>query len=106
MSETLRIAKITHTRLGFDEDIHIFTPWLTVDYGGDGQNIGGIILRGAETDRWLRGVLVACGVDSWEEIKGRTIHVIADDDTYNARVIGIQPLPTEPGERFLFEDTL
>lgn len=117
------IAKITSTSLGY-EDHGILTAMLTVDYGGSGQGIGGYSLDGPEhdaDDKFLRRVgsafgmefvariIRACGVQSWEQVKGRTIFVLQDLDEGTlawgtARVLGIENLPTEKGERFLFAD--
>ena len=43
----------------------------------------------------------ACGVQTWEKLVGRTIYVLTDP---SRRVVGIENLPTEPGERFLFAE--
>jgi hypothetical protein len=96
------IAKIERTFLGY-EDHGILTAYLHVTYGGAGQGIGGYDLRpgnGAVAARWIDWTLKACGVRSWEDLKGRTIYVL----TSERRVVGIEPLPTEPGERFMFTE--
>jgi hypothetical protein len=110
------IAKIRNTTLGY-EDHGIFTLWLHVDYGGAGQGIGGYALDEyikREGEGPLRGdrfgtsygmqfiieVMKAVGVEKWEDVPGKTIFVLTDD---SQKVIGIQNLPTEPGQQFLFE---
>lgn len=118
MSASKRIAKITATSLGY-EDHGIFTAQVFVDYGGSGQGIGGYCLdepfhndegkflgrRGTAYGlEWVARFLKACGVDSWEKLVGRTIYVLTEDDSWNARVIGVEPLPTERGEQFLYDD--
>lgn len=97
---TREIAKIERTFLGF-EDRRILTGYLHVSYGTAGQGVGGY---GIETlaGPYLAATLKACGVDSWEQLKGRTVYVLSDPTT--RRLVGIEPLPTEPGERFLFAD--
>lgn len=95
-----RVAKITKTFLGY-EDHGIFTFALTLDYGGSGQGAGHIVLGDEHTDRFIKGVLSACGVDSWEQIPGRTLYAYAD----HGKVYALEPLPTEPGERFALDDT-
>lgn len=130
------IAKITDTFLG-RESHGILTCYLTVDYGGSGQMIGGYGLdeptwgtddgfvvgdrpddptakfagrRGrAYGMEFVHRIIKACGVDSWEQIKGRTIYVLDDlpedgSTVGSGKVIGIENLPTEPGERFIFDD--
>lgn len=96
------IARIESTYLGY-EDHGILTAYLHVTYGGAEQGIGGYDLRphnGAASARWIGWTLKACGVDSWERLKGRTIFVLTSD----RKPIGIEPLPTERGQRFIFAD--
>lgn len=101
-----RIAKITDTFLGY-EDHGILTIMLTVDYGGSGQGVGMYDLgsdsrdaRPGEWDRWIRGVLSACGVRQWERIRDRTIMVLIEGGVPS----GIKPLPTEDGRPFFFKE--
>lgn len=108
-----RIAKITSTMLGY-EDHGILTCMLQVDYGGSAQGIGGYAFDQFDRERnrrvghgsgidFMAGVLGACGVQTWEEVRGRTILVYTAGDDYQAQVTGIGPLPTEPGKIFLFD---
>lgn len=116
------IAKITSTMLGY-EGHGILTVNLQVDYGGSTQGIGGYAL-----DRYRKGdafagsrvgtaygmefiirTMRACGVEKWEDVKGRTIFVLQDlpegsSALGTSAVVGIENLPTEKGERFLFAD--
>lgn len=101
-----RIAKIKDTFLGY-EDHGIITIMLSVDYGGAAQGVGlydlGSRSRDAKPgmwDRWIKGVLSACGVEQWEKIRGRTIMVLIEGGV----PAGIKPLPTEPGKAFWFKD--
>lgn len=100
-----RIAKVKDTFLGY-EDHGILTIMLSVDYGGSAQGVGlydlGSDSRDAkpgEWDRWIKGVLSACGVSQWEKIKGRTIMVLIEGGLPQA----IGPLPTEYGKPFWFK---
>lgn len=108
------IAKIESTMLG-TEDHGIFTAYLFVTYGGSGQGIGGYGLdEYSEEEKRRKGtaygmefvtrLMRACGVSSWEKLAGRTIYVLKDSDRLHARVLGVENLPTEPGERFLFDE--
>ena len=83
----IRNAVIESTRLAF-EDHSIFTYWLVLDYGGEGQGFGGYTL-----DEWDEGtrtrvgtafgqqaiiaLLKVVGVRSWEELKGKYVRVKA-----------------------------
>ena len=110
------ICKITGTQLGF-ESHGIFTALISLDYGSCSQTIGGFVMSsGNEKDKPARatpraadfiiGVLRACGVDHWEQLKGVTMFALFEGDhmPLNVRPIGIENLPTENGERFLFAD--
>jgi|SRR3972149_1296728 len=108
-----QIAKIESTFLGF-EDHGIFTAWLTLDYGGSGQGVGLHTLSynkdghiGAPGGiNYIIRILKACGVEEWGKLKGRTIYVIKEDDGWDAKVLGIGPLPTESGKDFLFDEVV
>ena len=109
-----RIAKIKDTQLGF-EDHGIFTATLYLDYGGSSQGAGLRMLSYSPPPErepigsskgidHLMGILSACGVDSWEKLKGRTIYAFFDNDNYNEPVKGLGPLPTEKGKDFIFDE--
>jgi len=101
MSEyTRELAKIERTFLGF-EDHGILTGFLHVTYGSAAQGIGGYTITPV-AGPYIERTLKACGVDSWEKLRGRTIYVLTDPST--RRVEGIENLPTEPGERFVFTE--
>lgn len=116
---TRKIAKIERAFLGI-EDHGILTATLLMDYGGVSQSIGGYALDEPIRDsadnflgrrgtafgmEWIARVIRACGVSSWEEVQGRTVHVLCDGaGEWTARPIGIAPLPTEKGEAFIFDD--
>jgi hypothetical protein len=109
-----QIAKIADTFLG-REDHGILTAYLTVDYGGAQQSVGGYFFdepdpankrrrRGlAQCADFIAAALACCDVDSWEKLKGRTVYVRFDD---NRRPVGMAPLPTEHGRPFLFADVI
>lgn len=98
-SITREIAKIERTHLGF-EDHDILTGFLHVTYGGASQGIGGYAIA-TVAGPYIQRTLQACGVRSWEKLVGRTIYVLTNE---NRRVVGIEPLPTEPGKPFLFAE--
>lgn len=115
-----RIAKIEKTMLGV-EDHGILTAMLTVNYGGSGQGIGGYTLDEPIRDKdenflgrrgtafgmeWVQRCIAACGVESWEQVKGRTVLIVMDSDEWNAKPIGIKPLPTERGKPFMFDELI
>ncbi len=114
------IAKVESTKLGY-EDHGILTVWLIVKYGkGSGQGVGGYCLDQPMRDangehlgrfgsaygcEFIARTIKACGVDNWEQIVGRTIYVVRDSDNeWAGKVVGIAPLPTEPGTEFIFAD--
>lgn len=117
MSEHPRqIAKIHEAYLGV-EDHDILSCSLFFDFGGSSQGTGAYALdepiRGTDGEflrrevtaygmQFIAAVMKAAGVDSWNKVKGRTVFVLRDSDQWNAKIVGIAPLPTEPGEPFLF----
>jgi hypothetical protein len=114
MNEVREIAKITSAFLGW-EDHGIFTCVLMVDYGHSGQGIGQYALDGYDDEsgrrigtafgtEFLMRLMRACGVQDWNKLVGRTVYVVKESDGWNAKVLGIEPLPTEPGERFMFDE--
>lgn len=111
-----RIAKINDTFLGY-EDHGILTCYVDLHYGGGAyQGTPGMFLdlpplvQSPPSPRrpsitcgaFIAGILSACGVRSWSDVKGRT--VIALINTTNTMVAGLKPLPTEPGSTFIFAD--
>ena len=115
----LVLAKIDTTTLG-DKNAPVFTSWLNVSYSkGVCQSIGGYTLDTPTKDadgKFLRReghaygmefiirTLRACGAGRWEDLPGRTIYVLKESDAWGAPVLGIAPLPTEPGEPFIFAE--
>lgn len=118
------VAKITDAFLGLEAH-GIFTLQLFVDYGNSGcQGVGGYgldvpvkKLDGSHSHRagsaygheFIIRTMRACGVDEWSKIVGRTIYVLQDlpegsSALGTSKVVGIENLPTEPGERFVFAD--
>lgn len=97
MSIEKRVAKIESTHLGY-EDHGILTFFLYLTYGGSSQGAGGYVLGEPYTTGYIKGILKACGVSSWEKLPGRTIYAYADF----GKVYAIENLETEPGEKFDF----
>lgn len=107
-----QIAKINSTALGY-EDHGIFTAWLDLHYGTGDQGAGGYALDSYDETKKQRvghkcgmdfiiGILHACGVEKWEDVKGKTVIALREDG-FHGKVIGLKPLPTEKGSEFLFE---
>jgi hypothetical protein len=112
-----QIAKIRSVTLGW-EDHGILTCLVDLDYGGSGQGIGAYALDEPRKDgegkhigrfgtafgmEWICRLMRAAGVDSFDKVQGRTVLALLDGDRYG-RVVGLKPLPTEPGEPFIFAD--
>jgi len=106
------LAKIEQTFLGYQDHGHL-TAVLRVSCGAVSQSVGGYSLDEYDAAAGLRVGTVraaefigrtvkACGADSWEQLRGRTIYVLIDGT--DGVAVGIENLPTEPGERFIFAD--
>lgn len=110
-----KLAKIESTFLGI-EDHGIFTSSLGVNYGDSShQGVGGYSFDSwdAKTKKrvgsafgieFIRRTLEVCGVDSWEKVKGRTIYVLTENDSWGSKIVGIASLPTEGKEILIFSD--
>jgi hypothetical protein len=106
------IAKVESTFLGY-EDHGILTAYIQLSGGSWGQSAGGLMFswrpRGGEGEQFseagmafVSGVLRACGVDTWEKVKGRTVFALREQRF--DKIIGLRPLPTENGSEFLFSE--
>lgn len=71
----------------------ILSAWITLNYGGIGQNFGGYALMLDKTSAhhesakkfncagiFILRILEIAGVESWEELKGKTIRVRKTDE--------------------------
>jgi hypothetical protein len=110
---TQEIAKIERTTLGY-EDHGICTVFLHLSFGSSGQGAGGYALDEYDPSvkrrigtaygmEFIIRTLRACGVDEWSKLKGLTIYALRKKDEPH-QVAGIEPLPTEKGERFIFAE--
>lgn len=103
------IARIDSTFLGW-EDHGILTAYLRLDYGSASQSTPGYTLDEPDGQRdrvgiafgmeFVARIMRAVGVDEWGKLKGRTIFALVE----GGQVVGIEPLPTERGERFIFRE--
>ena len=126
MTYEAQIGKIESTMLGV-EDHGILTAVLMFDLGTSGQGTPGHALDGmvkhtrfagkyddgsGEHSRvgsaygmeFIRRLLLACGVDRWEQLRGRTVFVLRDEGDPFGYIKGIRPLPTEGGQEFIFDE--
>lgn len=119
------LAKIKDTFLGV-EDHGVFTFILDVEYdSGMSQGVGTMILDKPEFENpeeqtgyksrhgtafgmeMIMQVIKAVGVKNWEELKGKNIWVLTEDDTFGDRPIGIQGTFDPGGKRkVMFEDVV
>jgi hypothetical protein len=119
------IAKAESTMLGV-EDHGILTCMIHMKVGGGGQGAGGYAFDGpvkgtsledkyddgtysrrvgsAFGMEFIRRLLLAFGVDEWEQIPGRTVFVLRNKGDSWGPIKGFRPLPTENGYEFVFSD--
>lgn len=100
------------------EDHGILTVYLDFDYGSSGQGIPGYALDSWDREQerrvgdkrsieFIAAIMDAFGVDAWEDIQGRTIHVLHNEGQGGfggGLIVGLEPLPTEKGKRVIFAD--
>lgn len=108
-----RIAKVDYTMLGY-EDHGILTAYVGLDFGGLHQGAGGYsfdewdaalnrrVVRSGFGLAFVAAVINAAGVTKWEDVKGRTLFALTEGEGFGQKIVGLAPLPTEMGERFLF----
>ena len=107
MDYTKEIAKITDTHLGY-EDHGIFSLNVNFSYGSSSQGTGHYSICSKHSDspddvvgiRFVKAIVEAAGVGSWEKLAGRTVYVLVKDGL----IKGIEPLPTEKGKPVVFAD--
>ena len=109
-----KIGKIESTMLGV-EDHGIMSFYLMFNFGGSGQGFGGYSLDDYDKNEEQRigtaagldlimGILKACGVGKWEDIKGKTMYALYDKEDYGEMIKGIKALPFEKGGMFLINE--
>jgi len=109
-----RIGKIKSTNLG-KEDHGIMTFWLQFDFGGSGQGFGGYALDDYSEEEKRRigtaagmdaiiQILRVCDVNNWEDIQGKTLYALYDNDEYGQLIKGIKGLPFESNKIFLMNE--
>ena len=80
---SVKNAVIKNVSLGF-EDHGFLTFYIYLDYGGEGQAIGGIcVTNNGEPDSF--GAFMACmlkafKVSKWEDLKGKSCRVLSDEN--------------------------
>ena len=109
----LKNAKIESTMLGV-EDHGVFTFMLNLDYGDSShQGCGGYSLGYSHRDRkieighlssvpLLREILRVVEVEMWEELKGKLVRAVMEDEGFSARTIGIQNIVND--KRIIFKE--
>lgn len=108
------IAKARSAYIG-REDHGILTVFIDLDYGGSGQ---GIPLYGldqwdeeqkrrvgdARSIEFIAALMSAFGVNRFDSIVGRTVYALHNPGDSYGYIVGLEPLPTEKGERIIFAD--
>lgn len=116
----LHLARIEGTSLG-TEDHGVFTASLHLLYGsgGSGQSAGGYVLDSREVEGdysnytrrgtgyghdFIMQMINTVGVDTWEDVKGKTIYVLKAIDDDWGRILGIANLYDPEQKNLVFED--
>lgn len=92
----LKNAIIDSVMLGI-EDHGILTAFVTLDFGGAVQGFGGYSLYHSEWKatanvggHFIKRVLEVVEVDEWSKLKGKPVRAIYEDDSWGAKLLGIQ----------------
>lgn len=108
-----RIGKIESTALEKQHGIMSFS--LMFNFGGTSQVFGGYELDDYSEELKRRvgtaggldlvmGIIKACGVEKWEDIKGKVMYVLYEKEGWNEQIIGIKALSFEQGGIFLIKE--
>jgi hypothetical protein len=106
------IGRIDSVHLGV-EDHGVFTFNLGFDFGGTHQGIGHLVLGSPGANdgagSWAAGAArflfeVSRVIGNIATAKGHTVMVVRDDDGWNSKIVGIQPLVGGPV--VIFEEAL
>lgn len=102
--EYKQLAKITDPFLGFETGHGIFTVSFTADYGDGRQSVGNFNLGGDSgfAGAFIRNLLQAVGVNSWDQLDGAITFVILDQP--RGRAIGVEAPAFAHGGRFVFDE--
>ena len=87
--DEVELGRIHKTAPGF-EDHGIFTFNLDIRFGGTGQGFGGICLGGPYTDYYIRRILEAVGVDSWEDLPGKVVWCRRKGTGFGSKIVAIE----------------
>lgn len=96
----------------------VLTVYIDFDFGGAGQGIPGYALDSWDDElkrrvgdkrsiEFVAALMGALGVEAWEDIQGRTVHVLHEKGKSGwggGPIVGLEPLPTEKGTRVLFSE--
>ena len=91
-----KAGKLTHAFLGF-EDHDIFSFNLDFDFGGTGQGTGHYNINGPLGGPVIKAILETLGAQEWKDLDGTVAYVLYEEDSWQARIVGIQALPFNPG---------
>lgn len=98
-----RNALITKATLELERGF--LSSWITVEWSGGGQGFGGYVLDREDIPSkhcgiWIRGVLTAAGVESWEDLEGKVVRIRHTLDKIHAIGHPIKDCWFTPSEAF------
>lgn len=77
------------------EDHGLLVATLTLDYGTSKQTylsptLANAVRGWARCGEYLRRLLAVCDADSWEGITGKPVVALLSNESYNAKIVGLQ----------------
>lgn len=101
MSEPVIVNAVIRSTSITIADHGVLSVWLDLDYGGSGQGFGGYVLGGLRDTNagrhkeqknlaaeFIVAVLLAAGVEKWDQLPGKTIRVRKTDSWGDILAIG------------------
>ena len=110
-----QLAKVKDAKISLDRKTFL-TFWLTLDYEDAGvQGFGGYALDDYDEEKEERvGTAAGCdairkllklfNVKTFDEMVGRTVYAIREDDSFQAQIIGIEIPGFDGGGQFLIPE--
>ena len=110
MNADTKNAKITGVCIEYEAH-GILTAWINLDYGGSGaQGFGGYSFgsksqvpekHGPWLGAFVAAMLQTIEVDKWEDLRGETVRVVADNGKVHRIGHALKDKWFDPGEMFL-----
>lgn len=99
----------------FYEDHGILTCFVTIDFGGSCQGFGGYCLDAHDKETngrkgsaagmdWIVRLLKLFEVERLEDIEGKSVYALYDNDNFNATICGLETPKFDGARKFIIKE--